>query len=142
MSRIPTHIQTAIETRLGLPLGLASGYAKPGHCPKCGRAILAGYDAPAIAALAVVDPYRATALEEAAAIILGLPTWQLHGRTPDRYQLSNRTWPKVAPLVNHKSADDVVVLILHRCGFKPLATGPPIQTTNRSHTQWPENPPY
>lgn len=141
MSPLPRHVQTAIETRLGLPLGLASGYAKPGHCPHCGLAVIAGYDAPAIATLAIVDPYQATPLDEAAAIILGLPTWQLHG-TPGRHTLSGRTHPGVPPLGTHTPATECVVVIRHRCGYRPLATGPPIRTANPAHAQWPENPPY
>ncbi|PYG00181.1 hypothetical protein SAMN05216184_104120 [Georgenia satyanarayanai] len=141
MSRLPTYVQTAIETRLGLPLGLAAGYAKPGWCPRCGRAVIAGYDAPAIATLAIVDPHPATPLEEAAAIILGLPTWQLHG-TPGRHQLSGRTWPGIRPITRHRPATECVVVIKHRCGFRPLATGPPIPTTNTTNHGFPENPPY
>lgn len=136
MSRIPAHVQTAIETRLGLPLGLASGYAKPGHCPKCGRAVIAGYDAPAIAGLAVVDPCRLTMQLEAAAIILRRPTYQLHGRL--RFMLSNRTWPGVPKPWPLKSADQAVVVAAHKCGHH--LGGEPISATNPAARTFPPQP--
>lgn len=138
MSRIPRHVQASIETRLGLPLGLANGYAKPGHCPRCGRVILAGYDAPLIAGLAIVDPYRLTMQLETAAIILHRPTYQLHGRL--HHMLTNRTWPGVPKPWPSKPADQVVVVAAHKCGHH--LGGEPITTRNTTTHQWPDEIPF
>lgn len=97
--------------------------AVPRHCRACGLLLLAGYDAPLIAGLAVVDPYRLTSQMEAAAVLLGRPTWRLWG-APGRLELTGRFYPGVLPLGRHPPAEEVVVVAAHRCGTPPLSSVP------------------
>ena len=136
--KLPRHIQTAIETRTGLPLGL-SERIKPGHCPDCGRAILAGYDAPAITQLAILDPNALTPQLEAAAILTRRPTWQLHG-TPGHYQISTRTAPGIPNTWKLTPADKCVVLTNHQCEKPPL-TDNPVPLHSPSH-QFEDDPQF
>lgn len=118
---IPHHIKRHIETKTGLPLGLAGGRAKPGNCPNCGHTIIAGYDSPLIAGLAITNPYRLTTQHEAAALIVGIPTWQLHNR-PGNYTLTGRLHPGVPYPFTLKNADECVVVAKHECNQQPLST--------------------
>lgn len=96
--------------------------AVPRTC-RCGRLVLVGYDAPAIAGLAIADPFRATPPLEAAAVILATPTYQLWGE-PGRYELTTRHHPGVRTVGMKRPASDVVVLLGHDCTRPALATEP------------------
>lgn len=113
----------AYETASGMPdPRLAGTAAKPRHCKGCGLLVLAGFDAPLIAHLAIVDPYAATPVLEAAAVILDIPTYRLHGM-PGGYELAPRFIPGQTPSCTHAAAGgDVVVVLAHVCGRRPLAT--------------------
>lgn len=139
--KLPRHIQTTIETRTGLPLGHSSGTTKPGTCPDCGRAILAGYDAPAITKLVIADPARLTPQLEAAAIITRRPTWQLHGN-PGRYTLSNRTWPTIPLTYKLTPATECVVITNHICEMPPLSNNPIPLHPPPIAQQFPDTPPF
>ena len=80
----------AYTTRTGAPPHLGTGKARPHRCPTCGRWTLQGLDSNLCALLATVDPNPLTPQTEAAAIILGRPTYTLHG-APGRYELWHRT---------------------------------------------------
>lgn len=141
MSALPARVKHAIETRTGLPLDLSSGHAKPAHCTRCGVAVLAGYDHHRTAHLAITDPRPATPQQEAAAWqVLHLATYQLHGR-PGRYELWPRTFPGQTHLDITTTANDVIVVIEHRCGIR-LATGPPIHMRPPGVNELPDHPPF
>lgn len=89
--QIPRWITNA-ETELGAPLTLASGKTKPHKCPTCGAWTLTGYDAHIMATQVFVDPFLATPKNELAAIILGIPTYNLWGNPP-RFELTPRHQP-------------------------------------------------
>lgn len=109
------------ETKTGAPARLASGRAIPHHCT-CGRLTLTGYDDHICAFQATVDPYAATPQLEAAALILGIPTYQLWN-SPPRYELSRRTPFPAAPQ-ELTLASQCVVVLAHDCNRRPLATQP------------------
>lgn len=116
-------------------------HAKPAIC-RCGATVLRGYDAPLIAAQATVDPIQATPAEEAAAwLTLHLGTWRLWGR-PGHYELTRRTFPGQQALDVKTTALEVPVLIEHRCGSPPLATGPTVPLDPPDLTDLPDTPPY
>lgn len=109
----------AYLTGTGLPdIRLAGTTAKPMHCHGCGLVVLAGYDSPLGAVLAIADPHPLTPQLEAAAVILGRPTWHLWGH-PGCYELTARTpvWTKSIPL---RTGTNVLVVASHRCGTPPL----------------------
>ncbi|MFD6094558.1 hypothetical protein ACFWGN_20800 [Oerskovia sp. NPDC060338] len=112
----------AFETRTGATATLAGGRAIPRPCSSCRAWTLTGYDAPLIADTATVDPYAATPLQEAAALILAVATYQLWG-TPGRYHLTPRHLPGLRILGHHPPATHVTVVIAHTCR-PPLATQP------------------
>lgn len=112
----------AYTTRSGDDPRLVGTRAIPRTCP-CGRLVLVGYDAPAIAGLATVDPYTATPQLEAAAVILATPTYQLWG-DPGRYELTPRHIPGVRTVGTKRPASDVLVVLAHRCDRPTLATTP------------------
>ena len=122
----------AYTTSSGLPdPRLAGTAAKPRHCSDCGRLVLAGYDAPVCAHLAVVDPYRATAQLETAAVLTGRATYHLRG-VPGDYQLTPRHFPGVLPIVPYRRADECVVVITHSCDLPALSTIP-LPTQSEKH---------
>jgi hypothetical protein len=109
----------AYTTRTGMPdPRLAGTLAKPHHCRHCGRLLLIGYDSPALADLASVDPYRLDPRAETAAVILARPTWQLWG-PPGRYELTARTPARITGLALVPT-DQCVVVATHHCGSPPL----------------------
>lgn len=111
------------QTKTGMPDPRTTGTtAQPRHCTTCGRLVLAGYDAPMLAGLAVTDPYPLTPALEAAAVILARPTWRVWG-TPGRYELTHRT-PETDPTVRLLGADRCVVVASHHCHHPPLARAP------------------
>lgn len=112
----------AYTTATGLPdPRLAGTTARPRHCDTCRLVVLAGYDAPLCAGLAITDPYLLTPRLEAAAVILTRPTYRLWGY-PGSWQLLPRHRPDVHPIVRHPPAGpDVHVLAAHRCGTPPLS---------------------
>lgn len=113
----------------------------PATC-RCGAIILRGYDSHLIATRAAADPIRATPTEEAAAwLTLRLSTWQLRGRA-GHYELTPRTFPGQARLDVRTTALEVPVVIEHRCGSPPLATGDPIPTQLPNPDNLPHQPPY
>lgn len=137
-SRLPTHLVEHIETTTGLPIGLASGRAKPGRCPHCGAPVLAGYDHHRIAHLAITNPHALTPQLEAAALALHIPTWQLHG-TPGHHTLTRRTYPGVPLTLPLPPADKVTVLAEHQC-HKTLG-GTPITIHPSRNNEWPTQQP-
>lgn len=114
---------TTVRTRGDDP-ALTGTRAVLRHCRRCRLLILAGYDSPAIAHLATADPYLATTAQEAAAVILARPTWQLAGLWPTTAELIPRHNPNLDPLERHAPADTIPVVIAHHCGTPPLATRP------------------
>lgn len=120
---IPAWVADAIETRTGAELRLSGDRAIPARCTRCGAWTLHGYDAPRMATLAVVDPFLATATDEAVAVVLEQPTWRLWGNA-GRWSLTDRHHPGVTPPCRYPSADDVRVVIAHHCGRPPIASTP------------------
>jgi hypothetical protein len=110
----------AYTTRSGMPdPRLASLTARPRHCAGCGRLVLAGYDSPACADLAVADPNPLTPTLEAAAVILARPTWRLWGQ-PGHYELTARTPARVLGVQLVPAGPDVIVVATHDCARPPL----------------------
>lgn len=132
-------LRTVLEAR-GDDAALAGTRAVPRWCRTCRRAVLAGYDAPVLAGLAIADPYRATWQQEAAAVILARPTWWLAGPWPTRGELIPRHTPALRPLGVRPPADQVLVVIGHDCNTPPLATG--LLPTARTSAHLPVNPPF
>ncbi len=133
----PTWVH-AYTTTSGLPdPRLVGTFAKPRRCTGCRAWVLAGYDSPLIAALAICDPHPLTPALEAAAVILGRPTWRLWGH-PGAYQLTQRT-PTRMRLVR-APADACVVLASHQCGRPPLSRAPLTVTAARAVRS--DTPPY
>lgn len=132
-------VRAVLEARGDDP-ALAGTRAATRWCRTCRRVVLAGYDAPVLAGLAVVDPFRATWRDEAAAVVLGRASWWLAGPWPIRGELIPRHTPGQHPLGTKPPADDVLVVLAHACGTPPLATAPlPARTTA---TARPTNPPF
>lgn len=101
---------------------VAGRTARPRTCPGCGRLVLHGADHHRLAAYVSVDPYQATVVQEAAAILAGLYTYELAGEPPT-WQLRYRVQPGV-PLIAHlQRADNCRVVIEHTCA-RNLATEP------------------
>jgi hypothetical protein len=115
--------------------------ARTRHCRTCGHLVIAGYDNHVMAALAITDPYRATWQDEAAAVILARPTYRLLGPWPTHAELVPRHQPDIPPTAHHPPAEQVIVLIAHRCGTPPLATTPLATTAPRSGG-YPDQPPF
>ena len=134
-------IHAALATRRGDDPTLTGTNAHTRHCATCGRTVIAGYDAPLMAGLAITDPYRATWRDEAAAVILARPTWQLAGPWPTRGELINRHWPGLHPIATRRPADQVTVLIAHHCGTPPIATQP-LPVTTPHGAGYPDTPPF
>ncbi len=127
----PHWVDTWTQTS-GLPNPrLAGTTTRPRTCRTCGALTLTGYDAPLAAELATCDPYRLTPHHETAAILLGIPTWQLWG-TPGSYEITRRT-PNHINGTQNTPADKCTVLATHRCGMRPISTDPipthPTRTT-------------
>lgn len=115
--------------------------ATPTIC-QCGAEVLRGYDQHLIATRATVDPVRATPADEAQAWLTHhTGTWQLTG-TPGHYELASRIFPGQQHLDIASTADQVIVLIGHRCGEPPIATGPPVQLEVQDLLDLPDNPDY
>lgn len=127
----------AYETRTGSPPALAGIRAIPRPCRKCGQWTLTGYDDYLLAALATTDPNPLTPQLEAAALILGRPTWELRG-TPGRYSHRRRT-PFYGHIRKLKPANQCTVVAQHNCAG-PLSTATLPLTDPRM--TFPENPPF
>jgi hypothetical protein len=132
------HILRAIAVRAGHDPHLPGTTARARHCRGCSRLVLAGYDAPVCACLAIVDPHRLTPDLEAAAAVLGRMTYRLHG-APDAYQLAYRA-PQYPPVVELVPADLCVVVAAHDCGRPPLP-GEPVPT-RVTPVAYPDDPPF
>lgn len=129
----------AYATRTGADPALGTT-AVPRHCRTCRRLILAGYDAPTLAGLALVDPYALTPQLEAAAVILAVGTWRLWG-APGGYELTSRHEPRVhRPERLTSAGGDVVVVAEHRCEFPPLSHIP--LPTRNARTTDPDRIPF
>ncbi|WP_159622690.1 hypothetical protein [Ruania rhizosphaerae] len=111
------------ETTHGTPPKL-SQRARPQRCRDCGRRVLYGLDHHRVAGEATIDPYRATPADEAAAILLHLPTYWLAGSI-GTWEIEARYWPHIgfaqfAPT----PTDQQLVVIGHACGKPPIARAP------------------
>lgn len=114
----------AYTTTSGLPdPRLAGTTARPRHCTDCRRLVLAGYDSPTIATLAITDPYALTPQLETAAVLLDIPTWRLWG-APGRYELTPRHEPGLGPECTRAPASEITVVAAHRCEYQPLSRIP------------------
>lgn len=113
----------AYATTTGDDPTLAGTRAVPRWCRDCRHLVLAGYDSPLIATLAICDPHPLTAQLEAAAVILARPTWRLWG-APGRYELTPRTPAWTASTRLAPAGPDVLVLASHHCGRPPLTREP------------------
>lgn len=131
----------AYGTRTGTDPALTGTRAVPRHCRTCRRLILAGYDAPTIAGLAIADPYALTPQLEAAAVILAIVTWRLCGR-PGHYELTPRHTPGLPPLCRRDPAGPAVtVLAAHRCEYPPLSRIP-LPSPNAHRAADPDHIPF
>lgn len=130
----------AVLEKRGEDPDLAGTRAVPRWCRTCRRAVLAGYDAPVLGGLAIVDPFRATWQQEAAAVLLARPTWWLAGPWPIRGELIARHHPGIPDVGIRAPADQVLVVIAHDCTRPPLATTP--LPTQRTIADRPTDPPY
>lgn len=134
-------IRAAVATRRGDDPALVGTRAVPRHCRSCGRAVIAGYDAPVMGGLAVTDPYALTPLDEAAAVILAWPTWWLAGPWPSWAELVVRHRPELTPIGTRPRADKVTVVAEHRCQSPPLGRTPiPLRRPHASG--YPPTPPF
>ena len=137
-------VRAAIATRRGEHPSLIGTNAVTRHCRRCGRLVLAGWDAPVMAGLAVVDPYAATWRDEAAAVILARPTWRLLGPWPTRGELTPRHQPGLPDYgIRQPLADPdnrILVVIAHQCGTPPVAHRP--LPTKSAETKYPNTPPF
>lgn len=122
MNGTPYWLQ-AYATRTGHDPTLVGTRAVPRWCRDCRRLVIAGYDSPLIATLAIVDPHPLTPQLEAAAVVLARPTWRLWG-VPGRYELTARTPCTLRGLVLPRAGPDVLVLAAHRCDHPPLTRAP------------------
>lgn len=111
---------TSYASTTGDDPALTGTRAVPRWCRTCRRLVIAGYDSPLLADLAICDPHPLTPQLEAAAVILARPTWRLSG-APGRYELTPRT-PAYIGGLRLPPADgvDVVVVAAHDCYHPPL----------------------
>lgn len=134
----------AHAARTGDDPTLVGGRARTRWCRTCGLVVIAGYDAPLIATLAICDPYALDWKTEAAAVILARPTWRLWG-TPNTWLLTDRHIPGVHPIAHHPPADphhDVIVLARHICGTPPLSRTPIPEPPTRAPFDTDSPPPF
>jgi|GEM_PF-1185678 len=135
------HWLQAHATRTGNDPTLTGTRARPRWCRTCRRLVLAGYDAPLAAGLAITDPHPLTPQLETAAVLLARPTYRLWGTTPDTYELTPRTptYPPHIPLP--PASPTVIVLTAHNCDRPPL-THAPLPTPHRHTVDHDAPPPF
>lgn len=92
---------------------------------RCGAPVLTGLDADRAALQVTVDPAPLTAIGEAAALILGRQTYELH-TAGDRQELDYRDRHRITARPANLEKSHVVQA--HECGKPPIATKPQTDT--------------
>jgi hypothetical protein len=93
------------------PDGIGAGI-RASYCPRCKRTILAGLDADVAALPVRLHPAQLTAHGEAAALLLGIPTYALLRRAT---RLEARLRDTAA--IRQRPPSIIAVHAEHRCGF-------------------------